>query len=79
MRLEDPRNSDKRYFRSTDRLICQNGDWYFLTREGEQGPYPSREAAREALEFFTSEKSDLYSFQKSREQFNAQYSGPQVR
>ena len=56
MRLEDPRDSDKRYFRSSDRLICQNGDWYFLTREGEQGPYPSREAAREATDYARSGK-----------------------
>ena len=78
MRLEDPRDSDKRYFRSSDRLISQNGSWYFLTREGEQGPYSSREAAQDALEFFTCEKNDLYSFQKSRERFNAEYRGIQV-
>ncbi len=69
MRLEDPRDSEKRYFRSSDRLITLNGAWYFTTREGEQGPYPSREAAQEALEFFTCEKNDLHSFQQSREQF----------
>ena len=75
MRLEDPASSTKRYFRSTDRLISLNGAWYFTTREGEQGPYPSREAARDALEYFCCEKSDLHSFQKSRELFAQQGSG----
>ena len=69
MRIEDPRDSQKRYFRSSDRLVCLNGAWYFTTREGEQGPFESRERAQEELDFFTSEKSDLYSFQKSREDF----------
>ncbi len=72
MRIEDPRDSNKRYFRATDRLVCLNGAWYFTTREGEHGPFASREIAQDELEFFTSEKSDLYSFQKSREQARAQ-------
>jgi hypothetical protein len=79
MRLEDPRDSNKRYFRSSDRLITQNGAWYFTTREGEQGPYPSREAAEEALEFFTCEKNDLHSFQQSRELFARGLPLPLVR
>ena len=69
MRLEDPRDTNKRFFRSGDRLINLNGAWYFATREGDHGPFESREAAQAALESFTCEKNDLYSFQKSREQF----------
>ena len=57
---------DKTYFRS-DRLFCSNGQWFFVTREGEQGPYPKRDQAEAALERFIGEKVDLRHFQDTRD------------
>jgi hypothetical protein len=63
-RRED--HEEKTYFRS-DRLFSMNGQWYFSAREGDCGPYASREAARIALARFVNEKIELDAFQKSRE------------
>ena len=63
-RRED--NEDKTYFRS-DRLFLMNGQWYFSSREGDCGPFASREVARAALARFLPDKIELDSFQKSRE------------
>jgi hypothetical protein len=63
-RRED--NEDKTYFRS-DRLFLMNGQWYFGSREGDCGPFASREVAHAALARFVHEKVALDSFQKSRE------------
>jgi hypothetical protein len=49
---------DKTYFRS-DRLFCSNGQWFFVTREEEQGPYRNRDLAEAALQRFIDEKVDL--------------------
>jgi hypothetical protein len=63
-RRED--NEDRTYFRS-DRLFLMNGQWYFSSREGDCGPFASREVAHAALARFVHEKVELDSFQKSRE------------
>ena len=57
---------DKTYFRS-NRLFCSNGQWFFVTREGEQGPYSKRDQAEAALERFIGEKVELRHFQDTRE------------
>lgn len=57
---------DKTYFRS-HRLFCSNGQWFFVTREGEQGPYPDRDRAEAALKRFIGEMVDLKQFQGTRE------------
>ena len=56
---------DKTYFRS-DRLFCSNGEWFFVTREAEQGPYRNRDLAEAALQRFIGEKVDLKRFQGTR-------------
>jgi len=66
MRVEDPRESNKRYFRASKRVISLNGAWYFTTREGERGPFASPEEADLQLRRFKDEMSDLQAFQKSR-------------
>src|SRR5262245_10519512 len=63
-RRED--KDDRTYFRS-DRLFLMNGRWYFSTREGDYGPFGSREIARAALARFVRDKVELDSFQKARE------------
>jgi len=67
MRVEDPRDSTKRYFRSNKRVFVMNGQWFFSTREGEQGPFRTAKKAEEELERFKAEMSDLQKFQKNRE------------
>ena len=57
---------EKTYFRS-DRLFCSNGQWFFTTREGAQGPYGKRDQAETALKRFIGEKVDLKGFQDSRD------------
>lgn len=62
-RSEDQK--DKTYFRS-ERLFCMNGQWYFSTREGEYGPYGSRDIAERTLKRFVNDKVELDGFQRSR-------------
>ena len=40
---------EKTYFRSGERIFQANGVWWFGTREGDHGPFDSREAAQDAL------------------------------
>lgn len=44
----------------SDRFYCVNEEWYFAIRRGpDQGPYPSKEAAQNALKKFISEELAL--------------------
>ena len=38
-----------RPFRTRNRYFCQNGKWWFSTREGEEGPFNSREHAEQGM------------------------------
>lgn len=49
MREEDEK-TNVRHFRMAHRYFCENGQWWFSTREGEEGPYPSREAAEAGMQ-----------------------------
>ncbi len=42
--------TEKKYYRSPDRIISREGQWYFQTRQGDRGPYDTREAAELRLE-----------------------------
>ena len=64
--------ADQPYFRS-DRLFFMNGKWYFASREGDMGPYVTREYAERMLARFLLEKVELASFQESREQRPANF------
>ena len=46
MRKNDPRDLKKKFFRTNDRFFQINGQWYFSAREGDIGPFRSREQAR---------------------------------
>ena len=50
MRKEDEK--EKIYFRSDDRFVRVDDQWWFTTRDGDQGPYASREAAERALRLY---------------------------
>ena len=55
----------KQFFRAGDRVFCQNGEWYFQTRENDHGPFPSRPAAERELERYAAEMGDLDQLRKS--------------
>lgn len=55
MRKSDGQQST--YFRSRDRVFCQNGGWFYQTREDDHGPFPTREAAELDLKRYVDEMS----------------------
>ena len=67
MRRTDPESSNRSYFRTQDRVFAQNGQWYFASREGEIGPFVTREAAIREVARYAQERRDLDRFQKARE------------
>jgi hypothetical protein len=44
-----------------------NGQWFFTTREGEQGPYRTRETALEEVARYVRERKAFIRFQNQRE------------
>ncbi len=63
MRKDD--RKERTYFRS-ERIAVSNGQWFFATREGEEGPFRTRDAAERALARYIHDKVELEGFQKSR-------------
>ena len=48
--MRDTDESEKiRHFRTGHRFFNQNGSWWFSTREGEEGPFRSREQAEAGM------------------------------
>ena len=45
MRRTDPAGQTRCFFRSEERVFALNGEWFFASRDGECGPYLSREHA----------------------------------
>ncbi len=68
MRRTDSESASKRYFRTQERVFCMNGQWYFTAREGDIGPFRSRETALNEVARYVREREDLDSFQKARKQ-----------
>lgn len=57
MRKGDPVDLKNRFFRTNERFFQVNGRWYFSAREGEIGPFRSREQARlEARAYVTARR-----------------------
>lgn len=65
MRQDD--HEKKCYFRSSDRVFHSNGAWYFTTREGEEGPYPSEDQVQIEVQRFITARTELAQFQAKRE------------
>ena len=63
----DQDGSTTRSFFRSDRFFIMNGEWFFTTREGEQGPFRTRKEAEHQLGRFLTERSELDHFQRSRE------------
>lgn len=68
MRRTDPKDTSRSFFRTGNRIISLNGQWFFATREGEVGPFRSREVAMREATRYVRERNDLERFQKAREQ-----------
>ena len=54
MRKDD--EQQKTFFRTEDRIFQVNGQWWFATREGDRGPFASRQAAADELVAYILEK-----------------------
>lgn len=67
MRRTDPKDTTRSYFRSTERVLSLNGQWFYATREGETGPFSTRAEAQSEVDRFVRERKDLEQFQKLRE------------
>ena len=65
MRSTDADKS-RHFFRSQERLFCFNGQWYFATREGDCGPFPTKDIARTEVARYITERAALRGFQNSR-------------
>jgi hypothetical protein len=53
---------DKTWFRS-DRFFCEDGNWFFTTREGTvQGPFDSRADAEQELMLYLRDRRELENF-----------------
>ena len=63
MRKSDGMNN-LRYYRSGDRCFRINEEWWVGTREGDQGPYPSREHAERELTRYTQMMAALEDHEK---------------
>ena len=68
MRRTDSEAANKRYFRTQERVFSMNGQWYFTAREGDIGPFRTRESALVEVARYARERQDLDSFQKARQQ-----------
>lgn len=66
MRSTDADDNKRHFFRSQERLFCFNGQWYFATREGDNGPFPTKDIARAEVARYISERAALRGFQESR-------------
>jgi len=76
------RDSDKdekvRPFRTRNRYFCQDGQWWFSTREGEEGPFMSREAAEHGMQRYvdSAEMMEKFKSEKSVRQAEAHANRP---
>jgi len=73
MRRTDPENSTRSYFRAQDRVFTQNGQWFFTAREGEVGPFNTRDTAIKEVCRYVQERRDLERFQRARERQTHQH------
>lgn len=76
MRRTDTDQTSRRFFRTQERVFAMNGQWYFTAREGEVGPFRTRERALEEVARYARERQDLERFQNSRQLRAASADGP---
>jgi hypothetical protein len=75
MRRTDSESYTKRYFRAQERVFAMNGQWYFTAREGDVGPFRTRERALDEVARYARERQDLERFQNSRRSRSGPHTG----
>jgi len=61
MRKNDPNDLTKSFFRTHDRFFQVNGQWFFSAREGEIGPFRTRDQARrEAVAYIRAREANQH-------------------
>lgn len=59
MRKSDPSDVTRSFFRTNDRFFQVNGRWYFAAREGDIGPFRTRDQAhREAAAYIAARNAN---------------------
>ena len=71
MRKDD--HDDGPHFRSSERLFCTNGEWFFESRENDHGPYETREEAKTELSRYVRKMSALSESQNPTTQAPAKH------
>ena len=66
MREQDEK-SNVSHFRTAHRFFCQDGQWWFSTREGEEGPFNSREHAENARDCYVDSIQMMEKIQREQE------------
>jgi hypothetical protein len=64
MRKDD--TTEKKVFRTVDRFFQANGHWYFSAREGDIGPFRSRERAREEAQAYIRARTEAPAAEPAR-------------
>lgn len=69
-KVVDMRSNDgdrgRTYFRSEARVFSQNGEWYFATREDDQGPFARQDIAQREASRYTAECVSWGAYQRAR-------------
>ena len=61
--MRDSDDNEKiRHFRTGNRFFNQNGSWWFSTREGEEGPFRSREHAEAGMARYVESIRAMHAF-----------------
>ena len=58
-------NSTSQRFRAGTRFFCMNAEWFYTLREGDEGPFDSKEEAERHLDTFLS-MQDIKEFQHQK-------------
>ena len=69
---ETDEQSSVSHFRAVERYFCENGQWYFSTREGEEGPFRTREAAEAAMQRYVNSIQAAANYKKEQAEKYAQ-------
>ncbi len=57
-------NEKIRHFRLGNRFFNENGSWWYHTREGEEGPFKSREQAEAAMARYVASIKSMQEFKR---------------
>lgn len=69
---EHDEKSNVSHFRTAHRFFCQDGQWWFSTREGEEGPFNSREHAENARDRYVDSIQMMEKIQREQEDKKAE-------